>query len=73
VFNAHSFLKAFISIGISSFLYIAALLRIRGNLVRDSTYVWRVRFLPKGEGWQLVIGKDTVDKNILRVAQRMIW
>lgn len=64
---------AFISIGISFFLYIAALLRIRGNLVRDSTYGWRVRFLPKGEDWRLAIGQDIVDKNMLRVVRRMIW
>ncbi|KAF5370389.1 hypothetical protein D9758_006926 [Tetrapyrgos nigripes] len=66
----------FLSAFLSFILYTFVLLRVRGNLVRlesEGRYHWKLRFVPKGEGWQLSIGRDLIDSTMLKVAQNMVW
>ncbi|KAL7284100.1 hypothetical protein ACG7TL_001380 [Trametes sanguinea] len=62
----------FVSAGLSFVLYIAVLLRVRGNLVRTSGK-WHLRFVPHGERWILAIRRDAVDGYMMRVASRIVW
>ncbi|KAI9065656.1 hypothetical protein FKP32DRAFT_1590444 [Trametes sanguinea] len=62
----------FLSAGLSFVLYIAVLLRVRGNLVRTSGK-WHLRFVPHGERWVLAIRRDAVDGYMMRVASRIVW
>jgi len=62
----------FLSAGLSFIIYSIIVLRVRGNLY-TSKGVWLVRFLPRGESWQLAIQRDLIDTSMLRVAARMVW
>ncbi|KAH9949711.1 hypothetical protein B0H21DRAFT_688018 [Amylocystis lapponica] len=62
----------FVSAGVSFFLYTAILLRVRGNLVIIDGK-WCLRFVPRGERWQLAISRDVTDSSMMQVAARMVW
>jgi len=62
----------FMSAGLSFFLYSAILLRVRGNLIVVGGK-WCLRFVPRGERWQLAISRDTTDSSMMHVAARMVW
>ncbi|KAJ7655328.1 hypothetical protein B0H17DRAFT_1163434 [Mycena rosella] len=53
-------------------LYTFVILRLRGNLVCQDGR-WTLRFVPRGESWQLSLGRDLIDSAMLRAAQRMIF
>jgi len=58
--------------GLCFLLYIAVLLRVRGNItIIDGK--WRLQFVPRGESWRLHIGRDTIDSSMLKVAAHMVW
>lgn len=62
----------FLSAGLSFILYTFILLRVRGNIIRNGgRYI--IRFVPRGESWQLAIHRDLIDTSMLRVAARMVW
>ena len=53
-------------------MYTAVLLRVRGNLaVVDGK--WQLRFVPRGERWQLAISRDVTDSYMMQVAAWMVW
>jgi len=62
----------FVSAGLSFFLYTAILLRVRGNLIVIDGK-WCLRFVPRGERWQLAISRDVTDSSMMQVAARMVW
>ncbi|KAJ7731160.1 hypothetical protein DFH07DRAFT_781386 [Mycena maculata] len=49
-----------LSVVMSSFMYIATLLRVCGNLLKVDGR-WTLRFLPKGDSWKLDFGRDFTD------------
>jgi hypothetical protein len=61
-----------LSAGTSFFLYVLILLRVRGNLAFTDGR-WRLRSLPKGESWQLAMGRDILDTAMLKAAKHMVW
>jgi len=62
----------FVSAGVGFLLYVAVLLRVRGNLVIMDGH-WQLRFVPRGESWRLQMRRDVIDTSMLRVAAHMIW
>jgi hypothetical protein len=64
--------QEFLSAGISLLLYIAILLRVRGNLTKDTSGRWRLRFIPSSEAWQLALARDILDSASLGLAQAII-
>ncbi|OBZ77699.1 hypothetical protein A0H81_02414 [Grifola frondosa] len=62
----------FVSAFLSFILYTSSLLRVRGNIIKRSGK-WCLRFVPRGERWQLAVARDVVDSSMMRVAARMIW
>ncbi|KAJ7512554.1 hypothetical protein B0H11DRAFT_485619 [Mycena galericulata] len=61
-----------LSVLLSSFFYIATLLRVRGNLLKVDGR-WTLRFLSAGDSWRLDFGRDFTDSASLRLIQHMIW
>lgn len=45
---------------------------MRGNLYQSKGR-WILRFVPRGESWQLAIQRDVIDASMLRVAAKMVW
>ena len=64
--------KEFLSAATSFVLYVIILLRMRGNIVYADDK-WRLRLLPKGEGWKLALGRDLLDTSMLKAAKNMVW
>jgi len=62
----------FLSAGVSFMLYTIILLRVRGNIIRVGGH-YKLRFVPRGERWQLAIHRDFIDTSMLEVAARMVW
>ncbi|TFK47582.1 hypothetical protein OE88DRAFT_1665801 [Heliocybe sulcata] len=62
----------FFAAGVSFFLYTTILLRVRGNLMKCEGK-WRLRWVPRGESWQLAISRDIIDSAMVRVATHMVW
>ncbi|PSR76196.1 hypothetical protein PHLCEN_2v8619 [Hermanssonia centrifuga] len=61
-----------LSAGFSFIIYIAILLRVRGNLVRGKDG-WHIRYVPRSQRWQLAISRDWLDSTMMQVAARMVW
>ncbi|KAI0065276.1 hypothetical protein BV25DRAFT_1913882 [Artomyces pyxidatus] len=73
---AQTFLEYFfewVSAFLSSLLYSVVLLRVRGNLVRGTTGKWALRWVQRGESWQLSIGRDYLDSSMIHVATIIVW
>jgi len=62
----------FMSAGLGFLLYATVLLRVRGNLVMMDGK-WRLRWVPRSEGWKLQLGRDIIDTCMLKVAALMVW
>ncbi|KAL6305957.1 hypothetical protein BKA93DRAFT_189530 [Sparassis latifolia] len=62
----------FLSAGLSFILYTIVLLRVRGNLILVGGK-WSLRFVPRGERWQLALRRDNTDSSMMQVAARMVW
>ncbi|KAL1681950.1 hypothetical protein EV122DRAFT_204671 [Schizophyllum commune] len=62
----------FCSAGLGFILYIAVLLRVRGNIIY-SQGKFRVRTVPSGQGWQLAIGRDFLSSAMFAIAKNMVW
>ncbi|THH32565.1 hypothetical protein EUX98_g1608 [Antrodiella citrinella] len=62
----------FLSAGLSLIIYTIILLRVRGNLYKAKG-VWFLRFVPRGESWQLAIQRDVIDASMVRIAARIVW
>jgi hypothetical protein len=60
------------SAGLGFLLYATVLLRVRGNLVMMDGK-WRLRWVPRSEGWMLQLGRDIIDTCMLKVAALMVW
>lgn len=67
-----STLQEFFSAGISFVLYVAILLRVRGNLVHGSDG-WHLRFVPRSERWVLAIRRDWLDSTMMKIAALFVW
>jgi len=64
----------FFSAGVGFLLYIAILLRVRGNLYYvEAEEKWHLRTVPSGQSWQLAFGRDLIDSSMLRAAKHMVW
>ncbi|KAH8097061.1 hypothetical protein BXZ70DRAFT_944134 [Cristinia sonorae] len=61
-----------LSAGLSTIIYSIIILRVRGNLYVSGGR-WHVRFVPRGESWQLNMQRDLIDTSMLRVAAHMVW
>ncbi|KAL1694794.1 hypothetical protein GGG16DRAFT_122146 [Schizophyllum commune] len=61
----------FCSAGLGFILYIAVLLRVRGNIIY-SQGKFRVRTVPSGQGWQLAIGRDFLGSAMFAIARNMV-
>jgi hypothetical protein len=64
--------QEFLSAGLGFLLYTAVVLRLRGNLL-FSEGKWHLRFVPRGQSWQLSFVRDLLDSLMLHVAQNMVW
>ncbi|KAF7348657.1 Git3 domain-containing protein [Mycena venus] len=62
----------YLSAGFCLVLYTSIFLRIRGNLVHEEGK-WSLRFLPRGESWQLSLRRDLIDTSMLHAVKQMMW
>ncbi|KAJ6599981.1 hypothetical protein DFH09DRAFT_1129166 [Mycena vulgaris] len=62
----------YISAGFCIILYTFVVLRMRGNLHREDGK-WSLRFLPRGQSWQLALHRDLIDSAMLQAVQKMVW
>jgi len=58
---------------VSFLLYVAVLLRVRGNLVKDSEGRWFLRWVPYGDGWQLGFARDYLDSCTIKMVVIVVW
>lgn len=54
-------------------LYVTVLLRVRGNLSRDTTGRWSLRWVPSSESWQLGFARDYLDSSTFKMAANIVW
>jgi hypothetical protein len=57
----------------SFILYMAVLLRVRGNLIQDSNRRWSLRWIPRSESWQLGFARDYLDSCTVKMAAIIVW
>jgi hypothetical protein len=57
----------------SFILYMAVLLRVRGNLIQDFKGKWSLRWVPLGESWQLAFTRDYLDTCTVKMATIIVW
>ncbi|KAJ7306820.1 hypothetical protein DFH08DRAFT_901843 [Mycena albidolilacea] len=62
----------YLSAGFCLIMYTSVFLRMRGNLVHANGK-WSLRFLPRGESWQLSMSRDLIDSAMLQAVQKMLW
>jgi hypothetical protein len=58
---------------LSFLLYVAVLLRVRGNLIQDATGKWSLRWVPRSESWQLSFARDYLDSCTVKMAAIIVW
>lgn len=63
--------QEYLSAGFCLILYTSVFLRMRGNLVHAKGK-WSLRFLPRGESWQLSMSRDLIDSAMLQVRSSII-
>ncbi|KAK7059797.1 Git3 domain-containing protein [Favolaschia claudopus] len=66
------YLLEYLSAGLGFVLHATIFLRMRGNLLQEDGK-WTLRFVPRGESWQLSMRRDIVDSTMLQVVQQMMW
>ncbi|KAH9968197.1 hypothetical protein BC827DRAFT_1152477 [Russula dissimulans] len=54
-------------------LYVTVLLRVRGNLSRDTMGKWSLRWVPSSESWQLGFARDYLDSSTFKMAANIVW
>ena len=54
-------------------LYVAVLLRVRGNLIQDTAGKWSLRWIPRSESWQLGFARDYLDSCLVKMAAIIVW
>lgn len=54
-------------------LYVIVLLRVRGNLLQDTTGKWYLRWIPRSESWQLGFVRDYLDSCTVKLAAIIVW
>jgi len=54
-------------------LYATVLLRVRGNLSRDTAGKWSLRWVPSSESWQLGFARDYLDSSTFKMAANIVW
>lgn len=54
-------------------LYVAVLLRVRGNLIQDTAGKWSLRWIPRSESWQLAFTRDYLDSCLVKMAAIIVW
>jgi hypothetical protein len=58
----------------SSFmLYVAVLLRVRGNLIQDTAGKWSLRWISRSESWQLGFARDYLDSCLVKMVAIIVW
>lgn len=62
-------MSAFFSI----MLYVAVLLRVRGNLTQDTAGKWSLRWIARSESWQLGFARDYLDSGLVKMAAIIVW
>ncbi|KAJ7584099.1 hypothetical protein C8J56DRAFT_789984, partial [Mycena floridula] len=62
----------YVAAGVSFLLYVAVLLRVRGNLVLTGGS-WRFRKVPDGEAWKLAFSRDLLDTAMMSMSKMMVW
>ncbi|KAI9458884.1 hypothetical protein BJY52DRAFT_1223290 [Lactarius psammicola] len=58
---------------ISFLLYVAVLLRVRGNLIKDSEGHWSLRWVPRSKSWQLAFARDYLDSCTIKIVAIIVW
>ena len=58
---------------LSFVLYVTILLRVRGNLIQDTTGKWSLRWVPRSESWQLAFTRDYLDDCTVKMAAIIVW
>ncbi|KAH9993339.1 hypothetical protein BJV74DRAFT_884449 [Russula compacta] len=58
---------------LSFVLYVTILLRVRGNLIQDTTGKWSLRWVPRSESWQLAFARDYLDDSTIKIAAIIVW
>jgi hypothetical protein len=66
-------IQEWMSAFLSFVLYVAVLLRVRGNLIQDATGKWTLRWIPRSEGWQLAFARDYLDSCTVKMAAIIVW
>lgn len=66
---AQEWMSAFFSF----ILYAAVLLRVRGNLIQDETGKWSLRWVSRGDSWQLAFTRDYLDSCTVKMAAIIVW
>ena len=66
---AQEWMSAFFSF----ILYVAVLLRVRGNLIQDPTGKWSLRWVSCSESWQLAFARDYLDSCTVKMAAIIVW
>jgi hypothetical protein len=54
-------------------LYVAVLLRVRGNLIQDVAGKWSIRWIPRSESWQLGFARDYLDSCLVKMVAIIVW
>lgn len=58
---------------VSFVLYVIVLLRVRGNLVKDSEGRWFLRWVSRNESWQLAFARDYLDSCTIKMVAIVVW
>ncbi|KAF8491856.1 hypothetical protein F5888DRAFT_1860574 [Russula emetica] len=54
-------------------LYVAVLLRVRGNLIQDTAGKWSLRWVSHSESWQLAFARDYLDSCLVKMVAIIVW
>jgi len=58
---------------VSFVLYVAVLLRVRGNLIKDSEGHWFLRWVSYRDSWQLGFARDYLDSCTIKMVVIIVW
>jgi len=57
----------------SFILYVAVLLRVRGNLIQDAAGKWSLRWVARGDSWRLAFTRDYLDSCTVKMVTIIVW
>ncbi|KAI9511682.1 hypothetical protein F5148DRAFT_1169706 [Russula earlei] len=55
------------------FLYVTVFLRVRGNLIQDTTGNWSLQWVIRSESWQLGCARDYLDSSTMKMVRVIVW